>query len=163
MNGRIVQLSISPGGVPKLPIPEAEVTPEGLVGDAHRMVKIHGGPERAVCLYSAEVLAALVAEGHAAEPGAVGENVTVEGLPWQQVVPGARLALGEQVVVEVTRYASPCRTISHVFRDGVSERISQETHPGESRVYARVLANGRIRTGDAVRILPSPASGRGSG
>jgi MOSC domain-containing protein YiiM len=153
MNGRIVQLSVSPGGVPKLPIPEAEVTSDGLLGDAHRMVEIHGGPERAVCLYSVEVLGALTREGHAASPGAVGENVTVEGVPWQKVVPGARLALGERVVLEVTRYASPCKTIAHVFRDGVSDRISQKNHPGQSRVYARVLVPGRLRTGDPVSLL----------
>jgi MOSC domain-containing protein YiiM len=150
---RIVQLSVSPGGVPKLPIPEAEVTTDGLVGDAHRMVEIHGGPERAVCLYSAEVLAALAREGHSASPGAVGENVTVEGLPWEKAVPGARLALGEQVVLEITRYASPCKTIAHVFKDGVSDRISQKSHPGQSRVYARVVETGRLRTGDAVRLV----------
>jgi MOSC domain-containing protein YiiM len=128
-DGRIVQLSVSAGGVPKLQISEAEITA------------------------SAEVLAALAREGHAASPGAVGENVTVEGLPWERVVPGARLGLGEQVVLEITRYASPCKTIAHVFRDGISDRISQKSHPGESRVYARVLAPGRVQTGDAVRLL----------
>lgn len=45
MRGRIVQISISKGGVPKLAVPEADVTTTGLVGDGHNNPDIHGGPE----------------------------------------------------------------------------------------------------------------------
>ncbi len=51
MDGRIVQLNTSPGGVPKLPVPEAEVTPSGMAGDRQRNLRFHGGPRRALCLY----------------------------------------------------------------------------------------------------------------
>src|SRR5438067_433229 len=47
----VVQVSISPGGVPKMAVPEAEVTPLGLEGDLHADVLNHGGPDRALCLY----------------------------------------------------------------------------------------------------------------
>jgi len=33
-------------------------------------------------------------------------------------------------------------------------RISQKLHPGESRVYARILREGVIRPGDKARLLP---------
>ena len=69
-HGRIAQLSISPGGVPKRAIPEARVTRLGFEGDAHDY-EHHGGPERAVCLFSLEMIDALAAEGHATEPGAI--------------------------------------------------------------------------------------------
>ena len=36
VQGRVVQLSVSGGGVPKLPVPAARITEEGLEGDAHR-------------------------------------------------------------------------------------------------------------------------------
>lgn len=145
--GRIAQLSVSRGGVPKLPVLAARVGPLGLEGDAVKHTRVHGGPERALCLYSLERLRALVAEGHSPVPGALGENVTIEGLDWDEVRPGVRLALGPDVEVEVTRYTTPCSTISASFRDGDSMRIHEDRHPGWSRVYARVHRSGRLEVG----------------
>jgi MOSC domain-containing protein YiiM len=145
-------LNVSPGGVPKRPVPHAVVTTAGLVGDAQRNLKYHGGPERAVCLWALEVIEELRGEGHPVAVGSTGENVTVAGLPWSLVVPGARLALGP-VLVEITDYTRPCRTISGSFLGGRTGRISQRTHPGSSRVYARVIAGGPLRVGDSVRVV----------
>ena len=58
------QISISGGGVPKGAVPEAEVRAGGIDGDRQATPKIHGGPDRAVCLFSLEVIQALQAEGH---------------------------------------------------------------------------------------------------
>jgi MOSC domain-containing protein YiiM len=151
--GRIVQLSVSAGGVPKRAVAQARVTRLGLEGDAHRDAEHHGGPERAVCLFSMEAIRTLASEGHAITPGAIGENVTTEGLDWAQVVPDAYLLLGERVLLRVTRYTSPCFNIAPVFLGREFSRVSQKRHPGWSRVYARVLAEGRLRTDDGVRIV----------
>lgn len=151
--GRIVQLSVSDGGVPKRAVPVAAVTALGLAGDAHRDREHHGGPERAVCLYSMEAIRALRAQGHPLVPGALGENVTVEGLDWSALQPGARLQLGDDVVLEVTRFTTPCLNIGPAFRDGDYSLVSQKRHPGRSRVYARVLKTGTVREGDSVRPL----------
>jgi MOSC domain-containing protein YiiM len=151
--GRIVQLSVSPGGVPKRAVPGARVTRLGLEGDAQRDHEHHGGPERALCLFPLEAIAALAAEGHAVQPGVLGENVTIEGLDWSTIVPGAHLLLGERVLVQVTRYTSPCHNIAPAFVRGEFSRVSQKRHPGWSRVYARVLVEGALRAGDAVRLL----------
>jgi MOSC domain-containing protein YiiM len=151
--GRVAQLSVSPGGLPKGAVAEARVTRLGLAGDAHRDLEHHGGPERAVCLFPLEAIGRLVAEGHAIVPGALGENVTTEGLDWSTVVPGARLLLGTAVVLEVTRYTSPCFNIAPLFRERDYSRVSQKRHPGWSRVYARVLTEGVLRAGDAVRLV----------
>ena len=150
--GTIVQISVSPGGVPKRACAEARVTQLGLEGDAHRF-KYHGGPERAVCLFPLEAIRALVAEGHAVTPGALGENVTTEGLDWTAVTPGTHLLLGDCVVLQVTKYTSPCTNIAPVFRAGDVSRVSQKQHPGWSRVYARVLLEGSLRPGDPVRVV----------
>lgn len=152
MDARIVQISVSPGGVPKTAIPAAWVTTEGLEGDSHRY-RHHGGQERAVCLYSIEAIECLRTEGHSIAPGRIGENVTVKGLDWSAVLPGRRVLLGERVLLEVTRYTTPCQTISGVFKGGDIARVSQKTRPGWSRVYARVLAEGLIRRDDPVRLL----------
>jgi MOSC domain-containing protein YiiM len=151
--GRVVQINISPGGVPKLPVASARVTREGLTGDAHRDAEHHGGPERAVCLYAMEAIAALQSEGHPIVPGSIGENLTVQGLDWAAVAPGTILGVGEHVILQITRYTSPCGNIRPVFRDGDYGRVSQKRHPGWSRVYARVLGEGPLRPGDQVRVL----------
>jgi len=139
--------------VPKLPIAESLVLVGGLDGDWQKNRKHHGGPDRAVCLYALERIEALRAEGHPITPGSVGENVTTCGLDWSQVVPGVRLQLGHRCVLEITRFTEPCRTIRHAFADGRSERIGQDRHPGWSRVYARVITEGDVRTDDPITIL----------
>ena len=149
---RIFQLNSSPGGVPKFPLREAEVKELGLVGDDHRFPNIHGGPDRALCLFSLERILELQAEGHPIFPGSVGENVTITGLEWNSLMPGVQLELGDHVRVEITKYTSPCNTISESFIDGNFPRISQKVNPGYSRVYARVLQGGKLVVGDAVRI-----------
>jgi MOSC domain-containing protein YiiM len=151
--GRIVQLSVSNGGVPKRAVPMARITPLGLEGDAHRDGEHHGGPERAVCLFAMEAIRELQAEGHPLVPGALGENVTLEGLDWSAVQPGTRLQLGDEVVLEVTRYTTPCFNIRPAFRGGDYSLVSQKRHPGRSRVYARVIATGMLHGGDPARLL----------
>jgi MOSC domain-containing protein YiiM len=131
----------------------ADVTARGVAGDAQRDLEHHGGPDRAVCLFAMEAIRTLQAEGHPIEPGHIGENLTLEGLDWEAVTPGTRLLLGEAVLLEVTRYTSPCANIQASFASGDYGRVSQRKHPGSSRVYARVLRAGAIRRGDSVRVL----------
>ena len=145
-------LSSSNGGVPKLAVAEARITVAGLSGDWQKNRKYHGGPERALCLYSLERIETLAAEGHRVAPGSLGENVTVAGLGWDDVVPGVRLRLGDEVLVEVTSYTRPCRAIAGFFADGRPVRVSQARHPGWSRVYARVLGEGLVRRGDPIAV-----------
>ena len=150
---RIVQLSVSNGGVPKQPVESARVTALGLEGDAHRNREHHGGTDRAVCLFAMEAIRALQAEGHPLMPGALGENVTLEGLDWSAVQPGTRLRLGAEVLLEITRYTTPCFNIRPAFRDGDYSLVSQKRHPGRSRVYARVLETGTLHRGDPAQLL----------
>jgi MOSC domain-containing protein YiiM len=158
MTGYVHQLNCSKGGVPKLPVPEAELTPTGLVGDRQAKPFIHGGPERALSLYSLELIETLRAEGHPIYPGSAGENVTVAGLDWSRLAPGSRLRIGDEVVVEITGYANPCPTIRASFTDGEFKRISQKRTPGISRLYARLLRAGRIRVGDQIVVLDADAA-----
>ena len=151
--GRIYQINISRGGVPKIPVEQGEVGVEGLRGDAHHDFRNHGGPTRAVCIYTREQITRLQTEGHSIFPGSTGENVTLEGIDLAKLVPGARLTLGANVELEITAYAVPCNTITDSFNDGDFTRISHKTHPGESRVYAKVLRSGVITPGDTARVV----------
>jgi MOSC domain-containing protein YiiM len=156
MTGRIVQINISPGGVPKRPVPKARVTRLGIEGDGHRDTEHHGGPDRALCLFSLEQIEALQAGGHPIEPGALGENLTLAGFDWARIQPDDFFRLGEEALIQVTRFTSPCGNVRAAFLDGAYSRVSQKRHPGWSRVYARVLVPGDIVVGDPVeRLTPA--------
>lgn len=152
--GVLASINVSSGGVPKRRITGAHVSRLGLVNDAQNDTQHHGGPERAVCVYSLERIRALQTEGHPIDVGTVGENVTVEGIDWDRVVPGARLRLGQEVILEVASFTTPCKKIRESFIDEQFVRISHKLHPGWSRVYTRVLSEGEIRSGDSVELTP---------
>jgi MOSC domain-containing protein YiiM len=151
-HGTVVSLHRSAGGVPKLEVASARITIDGMAGDRQRNLKHHGGPDRALCLYSLDLMEALRAEGHPVQPGAMGENVLIRGLAWEGMVPGVRLRLGA-VEVELTAFAHPCRNISAAFNQERIERVSVKVHPGWSRVYARVIVEGVLASGDPVVVL----------
>ena len=151
--GHIFQINLSAGGVPKLGQPQAQVSYSGLVGDQHRDLHSHGGPERALCLYSLERILALQLEGHPVFPGAIGENLTIARLDWSLLGPGAHLRLGEHVMVELTRYTTPCSNIAPFFAKEDISRVSQKAYPTWSRLYAKVLQPGALVVGDRVEII----------
>ena|SRR5687767_4815345 len=153
--GRVESINVSGGGVPKTSRREAWISRNGVYGDAQANRKIHGGPDRAVCIYAVEVIEALQNEGHPIGFGTTGENLTVSGIDWALVVPGTIWKAGDSVL-EMASYTAPCKTIRDSFSDKRYKRISQKVNPGWSRVYARVLEEGRVRVGSgfiAVSLL----------
>src|SRR3979409_290592 len=93
--GRVHSINVSNGGVPKLPIAEALIGPSGVAGDKHSDNDNHGGLDRALCLFSLERISKLQAEGHPIVPGAIGENITIQGVDWAMLAPGSRIHLGD--------------------------------------------------------------------
>ncbi len=169
MTAILLSINTSNGGVPKLPRHQAQVTRDGVEGDRQRDLRHHGGPDRAVCLYSFDRIRALQAEGHPVSVGLTGENLTVAGVDWSLVTPGTRLTIGG-VRLLVTAFAVPCRNLTSCVDAGQIGRVSQKTHPGWSRVYARVEQPGPVNIGDAVTLEgpdqhwpASPTSGTTAG
>ena len=136
--------------MPKRSVAEALVDRLGLEGDKQKHTKIHGGPERAVSLFSLEVMQSLQAEGHPIYPGSTGENVLISGLDWIALQPGTRLALGPEVIVELTRTATPCKQIANSFSGRDFHRLGR---PDQMRWYSRVLAEGVVRPAMTVRVV----------
>ena len=69
-----------------VPRPEARLVADfGLEGDRHA-----GRPLRQVSLLNAETVSELAERGMPVEPGVLGENITVEGVPVMQLADGAR-------------------------------------------------------------------------
>jgi MOSC domain-containing protein YiiM len=64
------------------------------------------------------------------------------------------------VLVEITRFTSPCVNVRDAFLDGAYSRVSQKRHPGWSRVYARVHVSGAIAAGDSVERLSREEAAR---
>ncbi len=154
--GRLVRINVSRGGVPKRAVPAARVERLGVVGDRHNELGGHGGPLRAVSLFALEAIRRVAGEGHPLEPGGAGENLTTEGLELSLLPVGTVLEIGDDVRLELTGAAMPCRTIRHNFLEGRFGRLSIQAHPSDSRMYARVLSEGEVRAGDAIRVVAAP-------
>jgi MOSC domain-containing protein YiiM/GNAT superfamily N-acetyltransferase len=152
--GRVVHVNVSAGGVPKHAVSRAWIGRLGLAGDVQAHPGIHGGPHRAVCLLAIEVIRRVAAEGHPIVPGSVGENLTTEGVELARLEPGTRLRFDGGLELEISAPANPCDTIRGSFSDGKSGRISILRFPTDSRVYARVLTEGTVSSGDAFAVLP---------
>ncbi len=146
MTGILAQVNISPGGMPKLPVDSARVTYAGLEGDWQKNRKYHGGPDRAICLYSEELYAWLRGNGVELSNGAVGENFTTREIDLQSLFPGDRLQIGE-CRIQITDVRSPCRQL----RKWAAEL--PDLIVGRSGWMACVLVEGVVRPGDRIEVL----------
>ena len=151
MVGRVESLQASGGGVPKAPIPVAEIGPSGLIGDAQGNRRNHGRPWQALCLYSSDLIAALRTEGHPIVPGGTGENLTISGVDWSRLRGGLTIEIGD-VLLRTSSPAAPCHKIGDCFTERHWNRIDHVQHRGWARWYASVLAGGTIAPGDTVTI-----------
>lgn len=144
----LAQINVSQGGMPKLPIPEARVTFTGIVGDRQRTPKVHGGPDRAVCIYSEELYQWLREQGVAVTAGQVGENFTTRGLDLSILQIRDRLRIGG-CVIEIAKVRVPCNQLKKWDPD------LPEIIIGRSGWIARVVEEGIVRTGDLIQQIPA--------
>lgn len=168
MRGKITQVSISKGGLPKLAVGEAWAGALGLEGDVQRNRKYHGGPEKAVLLVSAEDLAELAAAGFPVGPGDLGENLTVEGIDFRQLRAGQRFLAGG-AVLELTRLRQPCANLNgysspggktihgSLYDDRCKAGDVMSPRWAKGGFYAAVVEGGLIRTGDAIALADQQA------
>lgn len=128
---------------------------EGLSGDHQHNRKHHGGPDRALLMYSADHYPRWRAEwertdlGH----GAFGENLTVVGVTEDSACIGDIFRIGE-VRVEVSSPRTPCSTLSR--RHGIPELVKTIVENHRSGWYLRVLQEGWLESGMAVVLADRP-------
>ena len=159
-DGVIQQINISRGGIPKRPISEGVVTELGIEGDDHAHPQFHGGPRKAILLISNEGIEELKAAGYPLYPGALGENVTTQGLDRRSWRSGQRYKLGG-ATIELTKLREPCRILNPYGRriqKAIFDADADKGTPGSpkwglSGFYARVIETGVIRTGDLITLL----------
>ncbi len=158
--GTVLQINVSPGGVPKHAVPEGVVTELGLQGDDHAQSQLHGGPHQALLFIAAEGIEELKQAGFVLFPGALGENITTSGLDHRSWAIGQRWRVGPEVIVELTKIRAPCATLNRygagtiqkaVYDEGVQAGDPSSPRWGLSGCYARVLACGVIHPGDTIR------------
>lgn len=160
MRGSIIQINVSPGGIPKRPVTEATVTAEGILGDRWSHPDIHGGPRQALLLITSEGIGELVEQGYPLFAGALGENLTIEGLDRRQMRVGQRYRAGE-ILLELTKLRGPCASLSvygPTIQQAIYDREVQAGDPstvrwGLSGFYARVLKAGTLRSGDIIELV----------
>jgi MOSC domain-containing protein YiiM len=159
MQGSIIQVSISNGGLPKSPISEGLISALGIEGDHHNHPEFHGGPEKAILLIANEIIEELKSLGYPLYPGAMGENITTTGIDIRALRIGDKVRVGD-VELELTKVRKPCRQLK-VFGEALGDAVydpqvkaGDSTSPrwGMSGFYARVLTHGRVRAGDTVSV-----------
>jgi MOSC domain-containing protein YiiM len=147
---RVVAVSISPGGIPKLPQELGSVTINGLVGDGRNHTK-HIRPDRALSLWDLEIIQQLAKAGFSLSPGAAGENLTVAGLGVQQMAPGTLLQIGH-VIARLEQPRKPCYVL-----DAIHPRL-KDVVVGRCGYMASVVREGEIRPGMPIEIVKSVAT-----
>jgi MOSC domain-containing protein YiiM len=157
LRGSILQINVSRGGLPKRPIPGAMLTPLGFEGDSVAHPAIHGGPDKAVLLITAETTDELIARGYPLFYGALGENLTTRGLDRRDLRSGLRFRVGE-AVIELTRLRRPCgaldiygpRLKTEIFHEGLTAAAPEWATSG---FYASVVQPGWVHSGAIICVV----------
>jgi len=164
MQGTIVQINTSPGGLPKRPIPGGMITPLGLEGDRHAHTQIHGGPNKAILLIASETVDELTARGFPLFYGALGENLTTRGLALKDLRKGDQLRAGA-AILEITLPRIPCRQLD-VYGKTLQRELADEliwkhdpssAYWGMSGFYTSVVRPGPVSPGDIIALVTTLA------
>jgi MOSC domain-containing protein YiiM len=147
VNGRLVRTSIwkSPRSG------RLRVATLNIDGDEQSDLSVHGGTYKAVYCYPSEHYEYWRRElPHAEFPwGVFGENLTTEGLLETDVRIGDRLEIGSAQFL-VTQPRQPCFKLG--IRFGRDDMVKRFVANGRSGFYVRVVREGDIASGDAIRL-----------
>ena len=113
----------------------------GIEGDRHA-VRSGARTARQVLLMDEQTL-----QGFGLVQGQVRENVTVADVDLHGLEAGQRLALGDQVVLEITEHCVPCERMDEI-RPGLRRELD-----GQRGMLATVVTGGLASVGDAVRTV----------
>lgn len=142
----------------------------GVEGDAHagatmrrrsRWRKFEPLPNlRQVHLIAAEHIAALRAKGFDVAPGAMGENLTTEGLDLLGLPEGTLLGFGG-AEIRITGLRTPCKQLNK-FQDGLMQEMLERSADGKTTILkagimAVVTKDGAVASGDLIRVTLPPA------
>ncbi len=137
----------------------------GVEGDVHAGVTVRHRSRvaqdptvpnlRQVHLIHRELLTELAESGFDVAPGALGENITTEGVDLLGLPVGAVLRIGPEAEVEVTGLRNPCAQIEN-YRSGLLKQVVGRAEDGtlvrRAGIMGVVRAGGPVRPGDAITV-----------
>jgi MOSC domain-containing protein YiiM len=172
MHGKIYQVNIKsqvPGerGLPKYPVPWAKLTKQGVLGlgkepdfNKYRFEQKDVPPDdRAVLVYPLETIVQLNNEGWPAlQPGHIGENLTTEGILYEQFAAGQYWQAGDAIIL-LTVPATPCGVLAQLPYVGVGKKAAfKQALEGRRGWYAAVEKEGIVVEGSTFALLSRKSS-----
>lgn len=164
MTGRVVQINISRGGLPKRPIAQGNLTATGMEGDSWAHPQIHGGPTQTVLLIALESIELLRSKGYPVYEGALGENLTTEGIDPARWRAGQQFRVGE-AIIELTKVRAPCNSLNvygpeiknEIYDSKVKAKDPTSPRWALSGFYAKVVRPGLVFPGNVISLLSEEA------
>ena len=78
--------------------------------------------------------------------GTLRENITVENLRSQQMTAGTRIAIGTEVILELTGDCAPCSRMDEI-KEGLQKQLV-----GQRGMLAKVIEGGTVKTGESITL-----------
>jgi MOSC domain-containing protein YiiM len=143
-------------GIHKSPVSgPVRLAAKNLDGDGQADLTVHGGPDKAVCVYSVDHYPFWREELGVREcgPGWFGENFSVTGQTESSVSIGDVYRIGS-AVVQVSQPRAPCWKLGRRWdRLDMAKRVIQS---GKTGWYLRVLEPGIVECGDVLTLVDRP-------
>ena len=160
LSGRVFEIHRKPEtsgehGLPKPRVTEAFLSESGLAGDfnRYRHEQKHDDRDMAILVMPRETLHEIAQEGWPVQPGDIGENLTTEGIAYDQILPGRRFRVGE-AELEVSKACTPCDNLYLLPYVGPTRGPEfLKVMLGRRGWYARVVREGRVRSGDSITSI----------
>lgn len=130
----------------RVPLPEAKlVEGYGIEGD-----RKGGNPKRNLNIMDSVTLAELGREGYPTTPGALGENLILDGIDLRGLPEGASLQIGAEAVITLLKLREPCEQLTEIDERMPASVVKRVGYMG------RVAKSGLIRVGDPVVVVAEP-------
>ena len=162
MPGKIIQINIKQKttnevGLPKKPVNSAYFSKNN-VGNDHNNYRMSLSSteinNRPVLIYPIESIKQLNSEGWPVKPGDLGENITTQGIEYNNFVIGKKFQLGKKVVIQISQVCNPCSNLSSLHYIG-DKKVNQfiKTLTGRRGMFAKVLTEGDVNTNDEIKEI----------
>ena len=124
---------------------------QGLEEDNQSDKEVHGGVQRAICVFTQGSYDFFKEKHNIHLPTcALGENITLLDCDDKDICLGDRFSCGE-VILEVSQPRQPCWIISSIL--GIKKLTALIVKEGRSGFYLRVIKEGKICKNDEFRLL----------
>ena len=142
-------------GLPKFSVDSVVVSESGMQGDFnnYRHGHLKNTPDQALLVMPIEMIKKLNEEGWPIKAGDIGENITTEGIPYNEFQPDRIFKAGE-VEFQITYACTPCNNLEHLSYVGKEKGNEFLKIMVDRRGwYAKVLKEGTIKVGDGISQL----------